>query len=318
MVTDASAPDEGRAPLVSIGLLVYNGYRHIERALDTLLAQDFRDFELIISDDASTDGTQAICERYAARDARIRYVTGEFNRGAAWNFNRVGELARADLFVWAAQDDEWHPQFLARCVAVLQAQPDVVCCYSVMQPIDDESLPHGEPVSVDCDDASKRARWNHTLLDWRTNALIYGVMRTAAFRRTRGMGAFMCSDFVFVCELILHGKAVVVPEPLHRKRMLRNNAWKSYDQMLRGLEPSPERRRGKRFFIRLWVLRELLAGLRHAKLPASEERDLAYEAKRHYWTSRGWRFDGVEFVWTVLGPRRTDWVRRQLGRPQRV
>src|SRR6185436_16671018 len=94
LMSDPSASEERPKPLVSIGLAVYNGARNVERALDTLLAQEFTDFELIVSDDASTDATPSICQRYAARDPRIRFVRAEQNRGAAWNFNRLVELAR--------------------------------------------------------------------------------------------------------------------------------------------------------------------------------------------------------------------------------
>jgi glycosyltransferase involved in cell wall biosynthesis len=313
--TRIGAAAEGNPPAVSIGLLVYNGAAHVGRALDTLLAQEFRDFELIISDDASTDQTPAICEGYAARDPRIRLFRSSVNHGAAWNFNRVGELARADLFAWAAQDDEWHPQFLARCVAALRGQPDVVCAYSIMQPIDSEGIHYGRQISVSCDGPTRRERWNSVLRNWQTNALIYGVVRTEAFRKTRGMGAFMASDFVFSTELILHGKAVLVPEPLHYKRMDRSG-WKSVAQMLRQL--SPERRPWMRFFVRFQVLRQMLEGLRHARLPAGEERELAGDARRHFWTSRSWRHDMVDAVWELLGPDRTDRIRRRLGRPARA
>jgi glycosyltransferase involved in cell wall biosynthesis len=313
----AGAPAEGTTPAVSVGLIVYNGVRHLERAIETLLAQEFRDFELIISDDASTDETPAICERYAARDPRVRFVRSPVNRGAAWNFNRVGELARAPLFTWAAQDDEWHPQFLARCVAVLRSRPDVVCCYSLMQPIDEEGVPHGRVISAGCDGTTRRQRWNRVLRNWETNALIYGVTRTAAFRRTRGMGAFQASDYVFATELVLHGSAVIVPEALHFKRSDRKG-WKSISQMLRQLGTDPRKQPWMRFFIRFQVLRQTLAGLRHAGLPPEEERELAADARWHFWRSRSWRHDVVDAAWELLGPDRTDRIRRRLGRPARA
>src|SRR4051812_30432392 len=110
METSSSLDASGtRVPLISIGLPVYNGARYIERALDTLLAQSFRDFDLVVSDNASTDETVAICERYAARDARVRICCSPINRGAGWNFNNVAKMAKGEFFAWAAHDDEWHP-----------------------------------------------------------------------------------------------------------------------------------------------------------------------------------------------------------------
>lgn len=95
-------------PQVSIGMPVYNGAAYIREALDSLLAQTFKDFELIISDNASTDDTQAICEEYARRDPRIRYVRQGENKGVLANFQFVLDQAKGDYFMWAAADDRWN------------------------------------------------------------------------------------------------------------------------------------------------------------------------------------------------------------------
>lgn len=101
-------------PPVSIGLPVYNAELFLEEALNSLLQQTFRDFELILSDNASTDGTAAICERYAQRDSRIRYVRQATNIGAMGNFRYVLEHARGRWFMWAAGDDYWGGQWIER------------------------------------------------------------------------------------------------------------------------------------------------------------------------------------------------------------
>lgn len=106
-------------PLVSIGMPVYNGERYIRQALDSLLAQDYANFELIISDNVSTDGTQGICLEYAARDERIRYYRNETNLGALRNFNRVFELSSGKYFMWAAHDDVWNPAYVQEVLALL-------------------------------------------------------------------------------------------------------------------------------------------------------------------------------------------------------
>jgi len=102
-----------------VGLPVYNGERFLGRAIDTLLAQTYRDFELIIVDNASSDGTEDICRAYAQRDRRIHYWRNARNLGAMGNFRRVFELARGELFKWAAHDDEHEPAFLEKCVTAL-------------------------------------------------------------------------------------------------------------------------------------------------------------------------------------------------------
>jgi glycosyltransferase involved in cell wall biosynthesis len=105
--------------LVSIGMPVYNGEEYIRDALDALLRQTFADFELIISDNASSDRTEAICREYAQRDARIIYFRQKENLGAAANFQFVLDHARAGLFMWAAYDDEWAKNYLTNATALL-------------------------------------------------------------------------------------------------------------------------------------------------------------------------------------------------------
>jgi len=99
-------------PLVSIGMPVYNGARYIREALDSLLGQTFTDFELIISDNASTDNTEAICREYAAKDERIRYIRQPHNLGASANFKFVLDEALGEYFMWAAHDDKWSSNYL--------------------------------------------------------------------------------------------------------------------------------------------------------------------------------------------------------------
>jgi glycosyltransferase involved in cell wall biosynthesis len=108
---------------LSIGLPVFNGEQLIEQALDSLLAQTFQDFQLIISDNASTDRTPEICKDYQARDSRVHYTCMDKNYGAARNFNRVFELASGQYFKWAAHDDIIEPTFLQQCIDVLDQNP---------------------------------------------------------------------------------------------------------------------------------------------------------------------------------------------------
>jgi len=116
-VTESLA--SGHIPTISIGMPVYNGAQYVREALDSLLAQTFTDFELIISDNASIDGTQAICEEYALRDPRVRYVRQSENKGAMANFKFVLDCAQADSFMWAAYDDLWAPSYLMGATILL-------------------------------------------------------------------------------------------------------------------------------------------------------------------------------------------------------
>ena len=110
-------------PSVSIGLPVYNGEPFVERAINAVLAQTYSDFELVISDNGSTDRTEEICREFAGRDARVKYVRAERNQGAIWNFNRVFELSQGEYFKWAAADDVFLPTFLEKCAQVLDDNP---------------------------------------------------------------------------------------------------------------------------------------------------------------------------------------------------
>ena len=113
------------SPKVSIGMPVYNGGKYIREALDSLLAQTFTDFELIISDNASIDETPTICRRYAARDPRIRYVRQRENCGYMANFHFVLDEAGGGYFMWAAADDRWDIGWLAALVKRLDPSVSV-------------------------------------------------------------------------------------------------------------------------------------------------------------------------------------------------
>lgn len=102
------------SPSVSIGMPVYNGERFIDEAIRSILAQTFGDFELLISDNASSDATAAICARYARQDPRIRYVRQASNLGAMGNFQYLLDHARGRYFMWAACDDFWDPEWVER------------------------------------------------------------------------------------------------------------------------------------------------------------------------------------------------------------
>jgi len=125
-------------PSVSIGMPIYNAEKFLRQALDALLGQTFGDFELIISDNGSTDGSEAICREYASKDSRIKYYKNETNLGAAKNFNRVFELSRGEYFKWASHDDICDPEYLERCVELLDRNPAVVLCYPKANTIDEQ------------------------------------------------------------------------------------------------------------------------------------------------------------------------------------
>ena len=128
-------------PKVTIGLPVYNGERHLRRALDCLLAQDYGRIELLISDNASTDRTRSICEEYAARDARIKLNLNETNIGISGNFQLVLDRARGKYFMWAAHDDVWAKGFVGAMVSELENHPDAAVAMSAVERLHENGTP---------------------------------------------------------------------------------------------------------------------------------------------------------------------------------
>ena len=125
-------------PLVSIGMPVYNGEKFIRRALDALVGQDYENFELIISDNASTDATWEICQEYAARDARLKLHRNEQNQGILANFRAVLYLSSGTYFMWAAVDDSWHPQFISTLVDELENHADAGAAMCAVEVVNEE------------------------------------------------------------------------------------------------------------------------------------------------------------------------------------
>ena len=101
-------------PLVSIGMPTWNRAHCIRESLDSLLGQTYQNIELIISDNASPDGTEEICRQYAKEDERVRYIRQKENIGVINNYNYVLRESRGDYFMWACDDDLWEKEFIRK------------------------------------------------------------------------------------------------------------------------------------------------------------------------------------------------------------
>jgi len=122
--------DSNHHPKISIGLPVYNGEKFLEEKIISLLNQTVKDFEIIISDNASTDLTSVICQKYLQKDKRIRFFKQEKNMGFRWNFDFVLKKARGKYFLWTSVDDIILPEFIEKNVAVLESNDKIVCSAS--------------------------------------------------------------------------------------------------------------------------------------------------------------------------------------------
>ncbi len=205
-------------PRLTVGLPVYNGENYLAESLDALLGQSYENFELIISDNASTDGTAGICQRYQKQDPRIRYIRQPHNIGGAPNHNHLVEQARAELFKWASHDDLYARDLLKRCVDELDQFPDAVLAHSWTALIDGSSTSaHAVeyPLATASPSAPERFR-----------SLLYeiggdddgGVIRTSVLRRTALLGSYHHSDRTLVAELALYGPFRQVPDWLYFRR----------------------------------------------------------------------------------------------------
>ena len=203
-------------PIVSIGVPVYNGENFVGDALRSISEQTFSDYEVVICDNASTDRTSEICREFADRDARFRYYRHAKNLGAGPNFNATFERARGRYFKWHGHDDMLTPQYLAKTVAALEADPAAVLCHSRIRLID----ARGDTLDEDGGDlpeagalrASDRFRG---LATCRHQCLaLDGVIRTAALAGTPLIASFHGSDRTLLAELALRGKLIEIPEAI--------------------------------------------------------------------------------------------------------
>lgn len=214
-----------RAPTTTVGLPVYNGEPFLNAAVDGILSQSLGDFVLLISDNASTDGTQEICETYAKQDARVRYLRQDMNRGAAWNLNTLADMATTPYFMWHAADDIAEPALLESCMSRMGSSPDAVLAYTEADVIDQRGnvMPCPlEPRDVGAEAVARRFAACLEPFPYSEN-VFYGMMRTAALQRTRRHGVFGGGDRALAAELSLYGPFLRIPEVLfHRRANLKN------------------------------------------------------------------------------------------------
>lgn len=203
-----------KSPRLSIGLPVYNGEKFLPTALDSLLNQTFTDFHLIISDNASTDNTEAICLAYAAKDHRIRYYRNQENIGCARNFNRVFELSNTEYFKWAAHDDLHDPDYIRKCIEILDKDPSFILCSSQVSFIDEQGeFLQNYNIHIKADSPKKYERFNELLIKHLCYP-IYGVIRSDAIRKVPPMGSHGNADGIFLLRLGLVGRFYEIPEYL--------------------------------------------------------------------------------------------------------
>ncbi len=207
-------------PLVTVGMPVHNGEQWLEDAIDSILSQTYTNLLLIISDNASTDGTSRICKRYVEKDDRVRYWRNDVNIGVFKNYNRVFELSSTRYFKWASCNDVCGPRFLEACIDVLERDPEVVLAYPKAALFDGQ-IENAESYDDDLDlsQNSPSARLKALLSSLRLNNMYNGVMRSDVLRTTPLNKVHTGSDINLIAEVVLHGKFAKIRETLFFRRM---------------------------------------------------------------------------------------------------
>lgn len=247
---DENKMNNGNKPLVSIGMPVYNGEKLVSQAIESLLAQDFEDFQLLISDNASTDLTGELCKEYAERDKRIIYQRNKKNLGAVANFNKVAYMAQGKYFMWASHDDLWEPSYISCLIRPLIESPSVVLAYPKVLAI----APGGtncweendEIDTIGIKSPSERVRKVHKGVVRRE--AIYGLMPRDAVVRALPIPSVRGSDHVFLALIAILGEFAYIPERLFTYRMQETPKWRWKERYIHYQVPcEPDAAKPKKF-----------------------------------------------------------------------
>lgn len=280
-----------RPPTVSVGVPVYNGEVFLRASLESLLAQTFTDFEVIVSDNGSTDATASICAEFAGRDPRIRSVRSDTNRGAAWNYNRTFELARGRYFRWCAADDLAAPDSLEKCVAFLSRHPEFVLAYPRTQIIDDRGT-----VITDYEDGldvrqpTPHERAKHVLRRTRECNAVFGLIDAERLRSTALIGSYVGSDHILLLELAFQGPFAELRDTIFYRRVHphASSSDKSVARQREFYDPTQDNREFEQSCVmRTWRhTRESLRALRRAPIPIVQKLHCLWFVVRRTFASR--------------------------------
>lgn len=209
-----------RRPAVTVGLMVYNEEKYLAGAIESVLRQDFSDYEIVIADNASEDGTGEIARDYAQKDPRIRYVRHPENMGALNNFNYLVRAARGRFFVLAGGHDFWSPNYLSVLTEALDRNRAAVLAHAPTVWVDNSGAAIDRHSGfIDTSGQDLNGRFN--LAMWNNQNAMYGLFRLEALRKTRLQLPMVSSDLVMLCELALLGDIILVPGAIWYRRQNR-------------------------------------------------------------------------------------------------
>lgn len=276
---------------LTIGLPVYNGEKHtIRKSIESLLNQDFEDFELIICDNASTDNTAQICQDYAAKDKRVKYYRNELNVGSMENFFRAFELCTSEYFMWAADDDLHEKNFISACLKTLEPDSSIALVYpKTIQITDGKKAIARDHIRADHD--SPVMRYVSLISEILLGNSCYGIYRTRFLRALRRIDdECRGPDLVLLAELSLYGKIIQIDEPLFIS--IRDGKWsQDYETQNANLYKMCNPKKNSRgiTFPTCKMVNEHLQAIRHSPL-ANMEKSLLYKTTIEIMNNRYFNF----------------------------
>ena len=297
----------GVMPLVSIGLPVYNGGDYLRQTLEDFLAQSYSNFEMILSDNASTDATEELCRCVAARDSRIRYVRQPQNIGGGPNHNFTYRQAKGELFKWAGHDDRHEPTYLEACVKPFLQMADVALVYpktTVIDEVGQRLYDYEDNFHMSSSEPYLRLR---RVLEQPNSELLnpsLGLFRRAIFEGRDPDGGYFASDRVILAEIALHGRFHEVPERLFARRIYTDNYWSAGndEQVQTWFDPASK---GKVMAPRLRKFAGYWASIQRVPMPPSQKLRCLAELLRFYTQSD--RISGAIMDMRLIHRR---WLRR--------
>jgi glycosyltransferase involved in cell wall biosynthesis len=194
---------------VSIGIPTYSRAEKLARAVDSVLGQTHANLEVVISDNASDDGTEALCRALCAREPRVRYLRSPANRGPTANFNTVIDELRGDYAMLLSDDDWLDPDYVATCLAELRRAPDLVLACGIGRYLRDGDVVRGG-VEMRLEQGSARARVVAYVRDVDENGLFYGLMARAVMRRAAPLRNVLGNDWLLAAAIAAQGKATTL------------------------------------------------------------------------------------------------------------
>ncbi len=274
-------------PRVSIGMPVYNRDKYVAASIEAHLNQTYGDFELILTDNCSTDRSEEICRDFAAKDSRIKYYRNPSNLGAAGNYRRCFELANGEFFRWTPSDDLVSLNLLERAVDILDHDPSVFVAYPRTKLIDAEGNITGDfDEHLHLMDEQPSKRWIGVQQKIRLGNLHYGLNRADKFRKTGLMRNYNGGDFPLIAEMSLYGKFYEIQDAFFYRRMHEeaSSALKSSADVMAFYDP----KKRSKLFLYNWVhLGANLNSVRRAPISLMEKlRIIVFQARSLVWSRR--------------------------------